>query len=388
MRPFPATSATRSYIGSTPSGASLVAQPSILLDGRTSGADNAGLWDTAGSGTATSGTVSMDLSVGAGEYLVRQTRRRTPYFSGYPLLAELTFDSFGIEAGVLKRIGYFSSSTSAPYTAGIDGFCIEMDGLTYRLKAWNNGTITVNVPLADWEDRGIQYDFEQFSAIAFDFLWLGGAALRLWICTAEGGWQIAAIAPFIGRKTGTMTASAQQPLRYEIRSSTGTGAMTAICCQTSVVGDVSDKGYNRLAVSSTGVSCNSIGTTYALQGSKLSATYLEGAVEIVDYAALRGNVGNDSGMLLLLKNPTLSAPLTYAATGQVQTAYATTQTVTALGTIVAAVPMVATANTLVDGNYGRWMTRSITGTPDEYVLAYRPASTNQTLYGVLTVKEH
>jgi len=389
MRPAFATSAVRSAITNTPSGAILSAGPQILFDGRTSLADSAELWDTVGTGTATFQTNKMNMAVGAGQYLVRQGRRAVPYYSGYPLMAELTFDNMGVEAGVLKRVGYFSSSTTAPYTANLDGFALEMDGLTYRLKAWNNGTLTVNEPLADWNgDRKIDFDFSKFSAVAFDFLWLGGAALRLWICTAQGGWELAAVAPYIGESVGPMTRTAQHALRYEIRSSIGTGSMRAICSQVSVVGDVSDKGFSYVTVNPTSLSCNSVGTTYVLQGFKLNATYNDVAAEFVNIACIRTNTSADVGVLLLLRNPTLSAPLVYTASSRYSQSYATNQTVTALGSTIVAEPVSTASTALVDGNYRRWMHKSIGGTFDEYVLAYRPLSANQAITGIATVKEH
>jgi len=388
MRPSFATSAVRSAITNTPSGAVMSASPEILFDGKTSLVDDGERWDTVGTGTSTFQTNKMEMTVAAGEYSIRQARRRIPYFAGYPLMAELTFDDMGIEEGVLKRVGYFSSSTVAPYTANLDGFALEMDGLTYRLKAWNNGTMTVDLPLHCWDNRIIDYDFSNFSAVAFDFLWLGGAALRMWICTAYGGWELAAVAPWIGENYGPMTRYAQQSIRYEIRSSTGSGSLRAICSQASVIGDVANKGYNIVTVNDASLSTGNIGTTYALQGVKLSSFYPDVAAQIVEIAAVRANVQTDAGILRLLRNPTLSAPLVYNADRRVVTAKATGQTVTDLGDTLSATPVSAATSTLIDGNYRRWLSKSIDGTPDEYVLAYTPVTSNQSVYGLCTVKEH
>jgi len=109
-------------------------------------------------------------------------------------------------------------------------------------------------------------------------------------------------------------------------------------------------------------------------------------VKLASVGAVTGSV-NDTGILMLLKNPTLSAAITYAPVGKVDFGLATTQTVTALGTIISAIPTTQTGETPDIDNYEAWFTQSAADVFDEYVLAFSPVTTNQSRYGILTWKE-
>ena len=98
---------------------------------------------------------------------------------------------------------------------------------------------------------------------------------------------------------------------------------------------------------------------------------------------------SDAGVLMLLRNPTLSAPLSYANTGRVQAAVATTETVTSLGRIVAAIPLVQSGVTApIEHNTLAWLSSGIANDLDEWVLAYRVLTINQSLAGVMNWVEY
>lgn len=371
-----------------PSGALQASGPSILFDAKTLVADNAEVWDSDGTGTTTFQSNKLLMEVDSGEFLVRQSRQFMPYFSGYPLYIEMTFDGFDVEEGVTKRIGYFSSSTT-PYTANLDGFCVEADGTTYRLRAWRDGTETVNIPYHKWAGRAVleDYDFSMFTAIMFDFLWLGGAALRLWVCTPYDGWVLAHAAPYIGGSTNTICLNPQQPLRYEIRGDSAAGSMRPICAQASVLGDVSQNSFGIASVNTSNVSCAATGTVYVLQGVRKSTTYRNTAIRFSGIATATAS-NNDTGILYLLKNPTLSAGLSYSAFSRLERALGTGQTVTGLGTVISAAPVAQVANRLVPSDYRMWAGQNLDNTFDEYVLAFEPLTTNQSHKGVLTMQEY
>lgn len=372
-----------------PSGALMTANPSIIFDGKILNADDTTLlWENVGTGTFTFTGNKVNMVVTAGQYCIRQSRRRMPYFSGYPQIIEQAFDNFNIEANVVKRIGYFSSNEVAPFQTSRDGFWLEMDGITYRLKAERSGTPSVNVPFADWDNYSLlsAYDFNNFSAIYFDFLWLGGAALRIWVCTADKGWVLGHSVSYIGNNQDTICTSPNQPLRYEIVSSTGTGDMRYICSQVSVGGNVDKLGFATPYINTAAIACNTIGTIYVLQGFKKNATYRDIAIKLISIGCINAAT-TDTGMLLFLRNPTLSAPLVYVATGKIDRAIATTQTVTAVNEIIAVIPNNVGAQNNADDNYKLWFTQLIANTFDEYVLAYLSTSSNQDIRGIVTLKE-
>ena len=367
----------------------------ILFDGKVLTADNSNRWDDAGTGTASYSNNKVSMSVDSGEYQIRQSTRRMPYFAGYPIYPEMTFDGFANDPGVTKRVGYFSSSTTAPYTANLDGFWLEADGTTYRMVAYRDGTETVNVPIDRWtcsknnaEPTIIDnYDWDNFTAVMFDFLWLGGAALRMWLCTAKYGWILAHTVPYVGNATNTVTLSPQQPLRYEIRGDSAAGSMRPMCGQVSTLGDVAGKSEGVASVATTSVACNATNTIYALQGIKLNSTYLDLAARVSSFSSVTTST-NDTGNVLLLKNPTLSAGLSYSAYGRVDRAHATNQTVTAVGTVLNAAPSSRTSQGLSPDNYLAWLTKAIDGTADEFVLAFQPATTNQSVRATLVWQEY
>lgn len=375
------------------SGALLVNTPSILFDGKTLNADDTNfLWQNVGTGTFSWANNMCSMTVTAGQYCIRQSRRFMPYFSGYPVLAELTFDNFNIQADGTKRLGYFSSSAVAPHTANLDGFWLEMDGTTYRMISYNNGTETSNIAFASFTNYATLsgYSFDNFTAVLFSFLWLGGAYLAMWICTSTDGWILANLTPYVGLNKGTICKSPNQPVRYEVRSTTGNLDFRAVCSQVSVGGNIEKLGYSLPSFNSAAIPCNSIGTLYALQGFKKNSTYRDIAVKIESIGCVNGAT-TDTGILMVIRNPTLSASLTYAAYGKIDRAIATTQTVTVgTGDIIA----IGTAgssgglNANLEDNYKSWLTQTLTNTFDEYVLCYFSTSTNQDVRGYAILKEY
>lgn len=104
---------------------------------------------------------------------------------------------------------------------------------------------------------------------------------------------------------------------------------------------------------------------------------------------------NDAGALYLLLNPTLSAPLTYASNSRLEQAKGTGQTISKTGDdincerVIASLPVGAAGSTSVmSQNFLSYLTSTIANTHDEYVLAYSPITSNQSVNGVLTVKEY
>jgi hypothetical protein len=94
-------------------------------------------------------------------------------------------------------------------------------------------------------------------------------------------------------------------------------------------------------------------------------------------------------MLLLLLNPTLSAPLTFNPVSRIEFAVGTGQTVTADGRVLDAIP-VDLSSVVADlaENVLASLSVGIAGTADVLVLAYTPASANQTILGSLSMVEY
>jgi len=370
-------------------GRARVSQLTTLFDGKTLGAENPLLWDTQGTGTATYSEAANTLTVAAGQYLVRQTRQYMPYFSGKPQVAEITFDGFANQPGVVKRFGYFSSSAVAPYDANFDGWYVEADGSTYRLVVMRGGVKMLDLPWTQWDAYSdiSGYDWNDFTVTFTDFLWLGGAVLRFFLKNPDGGFTLAHTFDYAGSAQGTFMLSPNQPVRYEIRSTSGAGALKAICSQVATEGSISENGQSLGVYNDALLTANTVGTTYALLGVKKQTAYRDAPVRIDTIGA--GISTSDAGVLLLLRNPTLSAPLVYSNTGRIQAAQATGQTVVADGRVVHAAPIVASgvSNPLANNSLS-WLSSGIANDLDEWVLAYRVLTLNQTLVGTLNLVEY
>lgn len=375
-------------------GRTRVAQITTLLDGKILGADDSFLFENAGTGSATYANNKVNLSVTAGQYIIRQSKRFCPYFSGKVQLVEGTFDNFQTEANTTKRVGYFSSSAVAPHTANFDGFFLEDDGTSKSLKAYRDGTLTIDVPFTSMDNYALvsSYDWSKFTVIAFDFLWLGGAVLRFWLKTSLG-FVLVHTVNYSGTATDTFILSPNQPLRYEVRSTTGTGSLRYICSQVATEGSLDEAGKTLGILNYTSCATNVVGTIYAIKGLKKQVAYRDTAVQILDMSVAI-TASTDSGVILLIQNPTLSALLAYTNNSRIQdgspTNPAAPPTVTAgTGRVLAALPINtgSTTSSVMKENFLSFLSTTITNGTDEYVLAYMPTTNNQTVNGVLNIKE-
>lgn len=361
-----------------------------LFDGKVLHAEDAELFTSAGTGTATWGNQAVALTVAAGQYMVRQTRQYFPYASGYPMVSEITFQDFQLVPGLIKRYGMFSSSATAPYTASLDGWYIESNGddNTYYLVVVNNGAEKLRLPWTEWSGYAhVQgYNWENFTVTLTDFLWLGGAVLRTFLKT-QAGFVLAHQFDYSGTAKGVFMKNPNLPLRYEIRSTTGAGTFTAICSQVATEGATSVTGKSTTLFNLTTINTNAIGTIYALKGVRKLAAFRNVPLRLSGYGVAVTTA--DSGTVMLLRNPTLSAPLTWATKGFFHEGTATTQTVTNPGWVVAAFPINTAGNTRpLENNSMAWLSTAINDTPDELVLAYAPLTSNQAVAGTLDVIQY
>lgn len=374
--------------GYLPTGATLTGSLTSLFDGKTLNVDDTDLWQTVGTGTSNFTANRLDLSVAAGEYLICQSRRRMPYFSGKTQVMEYTTQNFESVPGVVKRIGYFSSNNEAPYASNLDGVWYEDDGTTKYIKAANNGVETISIPLEYWENAWRDYDFSKFTVLQQYLLWLGGTALINFGAQDYRGFLFQAAGQHVGVNSGYICASPNQPVRYEIRSTTGEGTLSRCCSQVANAGSIFEAGKALGIYNATAVSCDSIGTVYALKGIRKRADRRDVSVKI-ENVSITSNSTSDAGIMLLLRNPTLSAPLTYANNNNIQEASGTGQTVSALGRVIRAVPCEQTAEKLdLKTDYLTWLSGGIDDTMDEFVLAFAPTTTHQSRVGALNVTEY
>src|SRR6056297_3209018 len=84
---------------------------------------------------------SVLMSVSAdGDYVIRQTYMRFDYQPGKSFRLFLTGLIGEHVANTESKIGYYNTSTTAPYTAECDGLCFGVDGTGKFVMVSDNGT--------------------------------------------------------------------------------------------------------------------------------------------------------------------------------------------------------------------------------------------------------
>lgn len=365
-----------------------------LFDGKIYNAEDTLKWDTKGTGTATYTSQAVQLGVTAGQYLVRQASSFSPYFSGKPQLIESTSIDFHNVTGLVKRIGYFSSNAVAPYNSDKDGWWIEADGTTHRLICSNNGTETHNIPWTSWDAYAdiSGYDWSKFTVSMVDFLWLGGAGLRLFMIIDGAFKLVHTITDHAGYQSQLIFKSPNQPVRYEIRSTTGVGSLLAVCSTVAAEGTTTNEAGQGISIYTPVIAANVVGTVYALAGMRKVAAYRNHFIPVTEFGSttLPGSAGQaEAGMLLLMLNPTVSAPLTWTANSRIETAIATTQTITNTGRILRCIPLSGGSQaTQAPSAALRVLGAGIDNTMSEIIIGYTPLTTSQSVAGYMQALEY
>ena len=369
-----------------------VSQLTTLFDGKTLAADEPFLWDNAGTGTFTFQHNKMQMTVAAGQYCLRQGKIFTPYFSGKPQFVEPTFDTFAPEPGVVKSAGYGSRSIVAPYVVEFDGWKLESSDTIY-LVVCNFGTEVLRVPLSqmDGYDEMINYDWNNFTVSLVDFLWLGGAALRLFIKNPKGGFTTLEVFDYAGTAKDVFMRSPQHPVFYEIRSTTGAGTLRAICSQVATEGSLSERGKGCGCYTGSAVSAGVVGTIYVIKAVRKTATHRHTAFQVSDVSLSVTSVNARGGTILVLLDPTIvGAALSYVNNGRFQDATGAGQTITAgTGRIIATRSIDSQGDAKgVATSITAELPVNIDGTCPPIVLAYIPATSNQTVLGTIDLLEY
>lgn len=291
---------------------------------------NTDLLATTGSATfAFSGSGNLNkynMSVTSGQYGIIYSKKYHPYLNGKSQLIEMTVANFGAAANVNKSIGYISSDATAPFNTGLDGFRLIKDTSdVYSIEVWRNGTRIIQSLQSNWTlDKldgtgasGHNINTNNFQFFAFDFLYLGGTALRCFTFV-NGSLVLFNIIPWAGSANvdnSPIFNSPNKPIRYEIRSTTGTGNMDFICSLVASEGQVGMPDQQRIIQGATaGITAAVAGTSYALCGVRKSATFRDVYAYIKKIeAAITSNSAGDIILLELRVNPTIAGVVNWAA---------------------------------------------------------------------------
>lgn len=354
-----------------------------------------------GSQVYNQGEVSLSVSAN-NDYALSQSFQVHPYFAGKSQRVEMTFDNMGIEAGVIKKVGYFDSDRVAPYNTSLDGFYLEMDGTTYNIVIANANTgLEIRIPKANWDNQTDVLDLSKFSVMTMDFLYLGGSSVRFFFKIENKGFVLFHTYNHANVVNGTIVSSPNLPVRWEIRSTGGAGSFKQVCASVNSSGQRDLLTGTQLAtpISPERVNANIVNTAYMLKAIRLDPTIgLDKALLTLGASAMA--TSNDNLFLDIRINPTIGgAPLTWinlqdenATNLGIQyanpdtTGNPSTTTITG-GMIIWSSFMGDRIRNLASGGIGlnRKLGISLDGIPDVLTLNVIPASggANADVYGTL-----
>jgi len=297
-----------------------------------------------GTGTLTYNTDStITMSVTSGQYYILQSKEYHYYFAGTPQRIDLTVNTFQIQSNLIKRLGYYSSNAVAPYDSALDGIMFVSDGVNnnYYFQIWRAGTKIIDIPITSFDGYArynlASYDWSKFSLASIDFLWQGGKKIRLGLQLSDGRYVAVHTINYAQNFTQPFCKSPYQPIRYEIRSTTGTGSMNAICAGVAR-DDGSFQEVRKRSVNTGGTtfSIGTIGTKYILGSLRKLATLRDAYANVSGAGVVITT--SDTLLVELIKNPTIATgSLTYSSVPNSCLEFASgngTQTVTAATGIV------------------------------------------------------
>ena len=271
-----------------------------------------------GTATATFNTTNngVDMAVSANaDYIIRQTKNFHNYTAGNPQRVEITCIDITPVANIIKRFGYYSSSSTAPYTASLDGMCLETDDTNVYLKIYKSGTAVFSAVQSSWDDpmdgsgrSGLTLTKASFHVMVIDFLYLGGTCARFGFVINDSVTWVHVFSNS-NNNASTFVASPNQPLRWEIRSSGGSTSFHQICGKVATVGVLKGDGITRShSLGADHINANTIGTKYALIGVKPNSRLITLNVSSLTAVALTA----DAFLLELVLNATVAGTFTYS----------------------------------------------------------------------------
>jgi len=356
-------------------------------------------------GTATSihstdnAATTLETSA-ANDYVIRQTFQRANYQSGKSHYILMTFSGLNTQTNVNKKVGYFSSSTVAPYTADYNGIFLENDGVNLYIRVYKNGTLTHSIVQSSWDDpmdgtgdSGVNLDFSEMQIFAIDFQWLGAGRIRFYF---EIAGQLVKAHQVLNANVESQVymSSPNQPLRWEIRQSgAGSGRFNQICSSVNSEGATNLIGKVLSANSSNNdLQLTSSGTRYCAMGIRLKTTHFDSVIDILNFDYLAET--NDPALWELVLNPTIGAG-TFTYTDVTDAAVQIS-----VGNQTAGTPPTATGGTTLASGYVSGngsinvgldsaikLGAAIDGTRDEIVLVITPITAGLDAYVSYTWRE-
>jgi len=348
--------------------------------------------DTVENGTGTATHVDSKSAVeletaASGDYVIRQEYQRNRYQSGKSQQIFMTFSKLAPEANIVKRVGYFTSNTVAPFDSDKDGLWLESSNGEISINIQHVGGVTESTAQSSFNvdkldgtgPSGITMDWSKSQIMFVDFEWLGVGRVR-WGFVIDG-----IIVPcHVSNHTNNgldevYMRSPNQPLRWEIRQTgSGSGLFDQICATVGSEGSLNELGITRSAIGQeivgNGENCTADVKT-ALIGMRLKDGYIDVPPDFSGF----GSWTKDKATYLweIYMNPTVAGTFTYndEPNSTVQIAKGVSS-----NTVTGGIRLIAgysgdksTVNNIVQ--VARKLGVSIDGTKDTFVLCVTPEAT-------------
>jgi hypothetical protein len=248
------------------------------------------------------------------DYVIRQGVARGIYQPGKGQIFEASFSDFQLQTNVIKRVGYFTTSTSAPYNSVVDGFFLESNGQTgiVSFQIWQSGTTTFSAESTSWltTDYDVtNINWSKTQLMFTDFQWLGVGRVRFGV-VIDGQFKLFTTSTGTNNLDNVYMKSPNQPVRYEIRSVSGgaSGSFNMICSQVSLEGSINSLQKSTSVLAFTAQTKPTAYVTYPILGYRLNTNYEGANITLSDIQSL--NITNPSKadyLITIQYNPTLSS---------------------------------------------------------------------------------
>ena len=256
---------------------------------------------------------------GANSYVIRQTFVSATYQPGKSQIFEMSFSNFQLQPSVIKRVGYFDAASGATFSTNIDGIFLESNGITNEIsfQIWKSGSLTYSSDTTNWNSDVVNpttIDWSKTQLMLCDFQWLGVGRVRFGM-VFNGQTVIFDDLSGTDNLTNVYMSNSNHPIRYELRTSGGTGSLNMICGQVSMEGSL-----NQLVtpIGITGpnsaVNLTSTNVKYPFIGVKMNSGYENISLLVEQINIL--NTSNDNYYCTIEIDPPISGTYSFSAASQ------------------------------------------------------------------------
>jgi len=276
------------------------------------------------------------------DYVIRQTTSRAIYQPGKGQIFEASFSNFQLQTNVIKRIGYFTTSTTVPYNTIYDGILLESNGQTNQIsfQIWKSGTTIYSADSTTWSTTDYDVnliDWSKTQLMFIDFQWLGVGRVRFGL-VIDGQVRIFTTHNGTNNLTTVYMTAPNQPIRYDIRQvGAGSGTLNMICSQVSLEGSLNRLQQSLGLTQFNTIQATTAGLKYPLIGYRIADGYEGANITLSNIQSLNTTNPSKADFYITVElNPTLSSNAVFTGVSNTAIAYSlgTGQTVTTSGYVL------------------------------------------------------